>query len=991
MALRLVRRFSKDRRNEIRGALARYQEIGLSKEILEKFRNNSSIEDMTICAELLEAPGGLKERRIKGQKQKDLWVTYSTPDKSLDLELAYACGFLNSWTQQSIDAVATIRLLALVASVSAEDAASSIKICAQRWGASKYLCYKVAFLKSLGSSDENLKSELNEIDQILGHGESPALQYSALENVLPNISIFSIARRHTNTLRSKVGTNYRRSQSLNNLVATPVSEKDAAAFLHRAIQTSLLDTVHALWVLTNLKTKFPCVTEVLESTLQGELYDALTSAQRDIAGLSLPNLLQKEPKLAEKNGPTSLQLYRMSAAFLEYPTLCEFRNDIDCVIGLRLISSLTQRSTDWPAENFDDISVLRRPDSLFDMDLHNKTGVKLDLFYRTYLFLRLIQDPINLSLLSENDFKFVFNNTSELDSLLLEQELESMHLNASDNTRALVSVLALALYRGRSSDPDVDFDYRVKLESFIIDEFEGKIVAFIKSLTDSSPGVANYLAMSLNQTTLQKMYKLIQSSQQASLVRRDILNVVGFALNRIEYIIEAEAIETRNKVATLKQYFDASRMYVDSIAMRDWLEANPSAYTQEYKELLPKLVARLAAIANIPDKATGKVKQIQFLEVSSTVDHLVQQIAKEAFKEFCTNTEFGIESYLGRRIRHNTLHGVMTDPVDGVLLNPVFRPIIARTRFGDALGIWQSNYNNYIERIRKEFLQFRDSGKPNALFDPVLDLTDPTTRRSLSQLSKSSEVSGSEMLPDLVIAFCWQQIGPQLDFASRQIKVKMAGDVKQSLEDILGDFRGPEEQRVFSELDEAIDGVFSKVASWFRLPDSGFIPATIRALCDIIDIEFGREDSPTIVTGDSLETQYYGISVHRLYDCLAVLLQNAVKHGEFQSPITVNVEAEDLPNTNLQRVRISVLSKVDPDEVESGVERINAALLSTETGKDMVTEGYSGLKKVKYITKLNEGHHTVEATSVGDELELRFTLKVEVANERDDDETSIVS
>jgi hypothetical protein len=52
----------------------------------------------------------------------------------------------------------------------------------------------------------------------------------------------------------------------------------------------------------------------------------------------------------------------------------------------------------------------------------------------------------------------------------------------------------------------------------------------------------------------------------------------------------------------------------------------------------------------------------------------------------------------------------------------------------------------------------------------------------------------------------------------------------------------------------------------------------------------------------------------------------------------------------------------------------------------MVTEGYTGLKKVKYITRLNEGHHTVEATSVGSEIELRFTLKVEVANEHDREE-----
>ena len=78
------------------------------------------------------------------------------------------------------------------------------------------------------------------------------------------------------------------------------------------------------------------------------------------------------------------------------------------------------------------------------------------------------------------------------------------------------------------------------------------------------------------------------------MVRRDILMTIGVHLNNIDYIIEAEAIETRAKVSKLKDYFDASRMFVDSIAMKKWLDAHPSAYTEQFKEILPKVTARLA-------------------------------------------------------------------------------------------------------------------------------------------------------------------------------------------------------------------------------------------------------------------------------------------------------------------------------------------------------------------------------------------------------------
>jgi hypothetical protein len=49
----------------------------------------------------------------------------------------------------------------------------------------------------------------------------------------------------------------------------------------------------------------------------------------------------------------------------------------------------------------------------------------------------------------------------------------------------------------------------------------------------------------------------------------------------------------------------------------------------------------------------------------------------------------------------------------------------------------------------------------------------------------------------------------------------------------------------------------------------------------------------------------------------------------------------------------------------------------------MVKEGYSGIKKVKFITRLNEGDSTVVADVLDDAIELRFRLKAEVVEEND--------
>jgi hypothetical protein len=281
--------------------------------------------------------------------------------------------------------------------------------------------------------------------------------------------------------------------------------------------------------------------------------------------------------------------------------------------------------------------------------------------------------------------------------------------------------------------------------------------------------------------------------------------------------------------------------------------------------------------------------------------------------------------------------------------------------------------------MRREFLQFKDEGKPSALFESELNPEEPITARNLKQLVQTLRISGAEMLHDLIISFCWQQIAPQLENASRQIRVGMAQDVIQSLDLALQRFNGPEERNMKAALVEALGSVFSKVASWFQVPQTGFVPASIDEICNIIDIEQNRPASATATVGDRLSTKYYGISVHRIYDCLAVLLQNAYKHGDEAGDVSVHVESTPIDGTNLHTVRIVVSSRLAPDDAGESSQRVNAAITSFETASDMVTEGYSGIKKVKFITRLNEGAPTVSYEVTGETMKIGFSLKAEIA------------
>ena len=348
--LQFISRFSKNRRNEVRGTIGLVKKYGLTPQYIEILRANSSEADMYASACVLEAPFGLRARKVNGLSQKDLWVTYEGKEKALELEIAYVCGFLNSWKSEVEKAVGTIRLLSSITRFEFEDGCNAIKACAEEWGASKYLCYKIALLKNVASErDLDLKT-LKEVDVVVGHDDSPSIQYSVIENVLPSISIFSVAKRHTNTLKSKLGAGFRSRHSLSNLVSTPFSNDDAAGFLRRNLETSLLDTVHAVWVILNLCDRFHGSREALRRNLDPDLFARIEESRRILDREALPKLFEETSESSSQAEDLSLKMYRQSSIFLEFPRICRFRNDLDRVIGLRLVASLLPKIQDWPCD-----------------------------------------------------------------------------------------------------------------------------------------------------------------------------------------------------------------------------------------------------------------------------------------------------------------------------------------------------------------------------------------------------------------------------------------------------------------------------------------------------------------------------------------------------------------------------------------------------------------------------------------------------------------
>jgi hypothetical protein len=959
------------KRNLLRGYSSKHR---INPSDIDEIRKKSTSHDIKIIGAILKSTHGLLEGNKNNQKKKsnDLFHLTSISPLSWKQEVGYTVGYINSEIDSAIDLLHFIKTLSPLEKMDTNQALGILLSLSKKYGASNFLSYKLAYIRSTREPSATSLELITQIEDEICHRENPGLHFSALENLSPKISLFQVAQRRVSTLVGRVDGDFRKAVTLSNFIPTPLDEKDSAGFLLRATESCLLDTVYSILIIFNLSEWLGPVRQELELNLDKKLLNELYNTIKITTNEDGFDIITEYYKTQNEESVATLDSYRTSAAFLERPKFTTYRNNLDRVIGARLISEIFNEISSEISPPLDDKKHLLSPN---DTPQNEDLPTAMDTFYRTYLFLRFISERVNLLTLSKSDVKFLFENTIELEMLLSEEEMRALYDTSPKETKSLVAVLALALFRKKSIDPDVDFDFRTDFIFHVNEVHNGSIVDFINDLLDDSPQIASYILGSLDEVTLEKMYTLVTNSSQASEIRCDILRTVGQRLNRIEYIIEADAITTRSKVSKLQKYFDSSRMYVDSVSMKKWLDSNPTVSTEQYRSLFPSIEAR---------NKSG----ILVLQINDQSEYLITQVAKDAFEQFCLNTEFGIQSYLGRRIRHNTLDGVTTDTVDAVLRKTEYRSIMSSLLMRRTVDAWMTSYKAIIAKLRRDHLQFKPSG---SLFSSTLDMEDSITKENIRKLSHTLRTAGSsELLNDLIIAFCWRQITPQLESASRFIKTNLLKEANASIEKSFSGF-GALEAQMKAELHEAVNEVFRKVADWFQVPQTGFISASIKDLCQIILIELNRPNSVDF-SGNAVDLKYTGISVHRLYDCLAVLLQNGHKHGDENTRISVNARASSTdPDSLLEMVEVDITSTVSEENYLDSKQRIYKAIDAAEAGTDMVTEGYTGIKKVKFITRTSESTHTVRFV-VDDEtrqLKLGFSMHMETVSEDEKSESPL--
>ena len=203
---------SKEKRNLLRGYCSR-PEVGAQE--AQSIRKGCTSRDSMVIGALLKGPHGLLNKKNNNLKKKsdEIFRVTSFPPLPWRSELCYTIGYINSHKNHALELIEHIRALVFIESMDSLDALKEIKSLSDKTGASNFLSFKLAYLRSSRDLTSEEIDIVSEIEENISHRESPGFHFSALENISSRISLFLVARRRVNGLVGRVDGDIRKAVS----------------------------------------------------------------------------------------------------------------------------------------------------------------------------------------------------------------------------------------------------------------------------------------------------------------------------------------------------------------------------------------------------------------------------------------------------------------------------------------------------------------------------------------------------------------------------------------------------------------------------------------------------------------------------------------------------------------------------------------------------------------------------------------------------------
>ncbi|WP_157081291.1 hypothetical protein [Novosphingobium naphthalenivorans] len=664
-------------------------------------------------------------------------------------------------------------------------------------------------------------------------------------------------------------------------------------------------------------------------------------------------------------------LFSHLPAWSEYPDLLDYRLRTERAIGDRLdgrFPVLTPNAALMaaPCKQLSDMLFEGplRP-TITDIDPKTAGG-----FHRSAALLSSIENGT----LGEFDGEAlwqVLDQTIDISTLLSIEELSRFLPTRRDD--ALYELLRTALRNEVEESKVSSHALRRALQAVVRERFDGDIVALLEYLYTERNHVSGHFYNIFSEAFLTELYDLFDQTDDVTNAHARILEWWGEKANDEDAKFLARSHRLALRLRKVRGAIEETRIYVDPLRFVGWIQENKSSELRALALDADQILSDTDKVVNLKDK------------VQLALDPLTRLagLLDDCFKEFCNNKQYGVTAFIGRRVRHGTLHGHLV-----VELKPEIDAIVdefqySAPAFSLFLRRWFDRFDAAVltmaaERIHVHHPKERSRG----LIIASIDDADKTRLSGVMLADLARSLAGSQQVSQVAARihdYCWLLFESDLK-RTRGAVEDLQRDFVVRVEDHLCD-RTDLDRKLGDRIrliNTTMQQKFEVVRSWFTRPTNQSPSASIGLLFDAVREEvehrFPNFRPEVVITGEP-EVDLIGHRFHFFYDALYILVGNAAQHGKGDGTLSIDVSTV-VDDQNGIEVSVAVQSDLRPEARDRDTARINGAMIA-EIGDAVLNNRNSGIRTLRDmvgdVEEIVAFRHSYVGNSVRFVIDMKYT------------------
>lgn len=301
------------------------------------------------------------------------------------------------------------------------------------------------------------------------------------------------------------------------------------------------------------------------------------------------------------------------------------------------------------------------------------------------------------------------------------------------------------------------------------------------------------------------------------------------------------------------QQVESSRVYVDLLGLQRWGHQNLNELFLRYLDYAGSGLQASSedferSIISIFKKSGLDVEIVSFLEAYDiSADSLLGELIEECAKQFLTLPRFGLDAFLGSRVRHGSLEGAFRSPLETRKLitkidsstnqyerNTYWLDSIYPTNaeqysaLNKVLNEFSVSIDSLLDSAISRYVHVRSADNPDGLI--TLWPSDKKARQQLLKLwlisikgNLSKEASIEQLVEYCATNFFWPTLKNSLSEAAEFVTITLAGKIHKELCTLATNVQkiAPQLLNLVARINAAksdIESAATKVSKWFAPP-----------------------------------------------------------------------------------------------------------------------------------------------------------------------------